>query len=54
MKLIDTSKLARVAQLAFYLGVEIANTTARPQWNPASYQTIVVEQKMPPAVVKKP
>lgn len=54
VKLINTGKLARVAQLAFYLGVEIANTTARPEWNPASYQTIVVEQKVPPVVVKKP
>jgi hypothetical protein len=54
VRLIDGSKLARVAQLAFYLGVEIANTTARPAWNPASYQTIVVEQKVPPVVVKKP
>lgn len=47
VRLIDTSKLARVAQLGFYLGVEIANTVQRPQWNPASYQTIVVEQKVP-------
>lgn len=54
VKLINTSKLARVAQLAFYLGVEIANTTEKPVWNPASYQTIVVEQKVPPVVVKKP
>jgi peptidase M28-like protein len=50
VKLIDTSKLSRVAQLGFYLGIEIANTTARPAWNPASYQTIVVEQKAPPIV----
>ncbi len=54
VKLINTSKLSRVAQMAFYLGIEIANTTAKPQWNPASYQTIVVEQKVPPVVVKKP
>ena len=54
VKLINGSKLARVAQLAFYLGVEIANSTAKPQWNPASYQTIVVEHKVPPVVVKKP
>jgi hypothetical protein len=53
VKLIDTSKLSRVAQLAFYLGVEIANTDAKPQWNPDSYQTIVVKQQVPPAV-KKP
>ncbi len=53
VRLIDTSKLARVAQLGFFLGVEIANTPERPRWNPASYQTIVVEQKVP-AVTKRP
>lgn len=53
VRLIDTSKLARVAQLGFFLGVEIANTVERPKWNPASYQTIVVEQKVP-AVTKRP
>jgi hypothetical protein len=52
VKLIDTSKLSRVAQLAFYLGVDIANTTTKPQWNPESYQTIVVKQQVP-APVKK-
>ncbi len=39
--LIDTSKLARVATMAFYLGAEIANTVQRPQWNPESYKEIV-------------
>ncbi len=53
VRLIDTSKLTRVAQLGFFLGLQIANTTDRPKWNPASYQTIVVEQKVP-AVVKRP
>lgn len=48
--LIDTSKLARVAQLGFYFGVEIANTVTRPKWNPDSYQTIVVEGKVPSAI----
>ncbi len=48
VRLIDTSKLSRVARLGFFLGVQIANTTERPKWNPASYQTIVVEQKVPP------
>ncbi len=52
VKLIDSSKLARVAQLGFYFGVEIANTVTRPKWNPESYQTIVVEGKAPPAVRK--
>ncbi len=53
VRLIDTSKLARVAQLGFYFGVNIANTVARPKWNPDSYQLIVVEQKTPPAT-KRP
>jgi hypothetical protein len=53
VRLIDTSKLARVAQLGFFLGVTIADTPARPKWNPASYQTIVVEQKVP-APTKRP
>jgi len=47
VRLIDTSKLARVAQLGFYLGVKIAQTDQRPAWNPTSYQTIVVDQKAP-------
>lgn len=54
VRLIDTSKLARVAQLGFFLGLEIANTVERPKWNPASFQTIVVEQKVPTPVTKKP
>ncbi|MEP6590576.1 MAG: M20/M25/M40 family metallo-hydrolase [Gemmatimonadota bacterium] len=52
VKLIDTSKLARVAKLGFYFGVEIANRAVRPKWNPESYQLIVVEGKTPPAVKK--
>ena len=35
VRLIDTSKLARVAQLGFYLGVKIAQTDQRPKWNPS-------------------
>ncbi len=54
VKLIDTSKLSRVAQLGFYLGVELANTTERPKWNPASYEIVVVQQKAPPVPAKKP
>jgi hypothetical protein len=53
VRLIDTSKLARVAQLGFFLGIQIAETEQRPKWNPLSYQTIVVEQKVP-VVPKKP
>lgn len=41
VSLIDTSKLSRVAKMAFYLGAEIANTTQRPAWNPESYKEIV-------------
>ena len=50
VRLIDTSKLARVAQLGFFLGIQIAETEQRPKWNPVSYQTIVVEQKVPAPV----
>jgi hypothetical protein len=38
---IDTDKLSRVAKIGFYLGAEIANTAARPEWNPESYREIV-------------
>lgn len=38
---IDTEKESRVARLIFYLGVEVANTPARPKWNPDSYRSIV-------------
>jgi Zn-dependent M28 family amino/carboxypeptidase len=38
---IDAEKAARIARLVFYLGLEIANTQERPQWNPASYSRIV-------------
>jgi hypothetical protein len=38
---IDAEKEARIAQLIFYLGLEVANTPARPKWNPDSYKRIV-------------
>ena len=38
---IDAEKAARIAQLIFYLGLEVANTPARPKWNPDSYKRIV-------------
>ena len=38
---IDTEKEARVAQLVFYLGLEVANASQRPKWNPDSYRAIV-------------
>lgn len=38
---IDEDKISRVAKIGFYLGAEVANTTARPAWNPESYREIV-------------
>jgi len=38
---IDAEKESRIVKLMFYLGLEIANTTARPEWNPESYRQIV-------------
>ncbi len=38
---IDAEKQARIAQLLFYLGQEVANAAERPRWNPASYEQIV-------------
>ena len=38
---IDAEKEARFARLVFYLGLAVANTTARPQWNAQSYKQIV-------------
>ena len=29
------------ARLAYYVGMDIANTAARPKWNPDSYKEIV-------------
>lgn len=37
----DAEKAARITQLLFYLGLEIANADAAPQWNPESYDEIV-------------
>ncbi|MFG1691402.1 M28 family peptidase [Gemmatimonadota bacterium] len=37
----DSEKAARITQLLFYLGLEIANADAAPQWNPESYDEIV-------------
>jgi hypothetical protein len=39
---IDAEKEARIAQLIFYLGVDVANAAERPKWNPDSYKRIVV------------
>jgi len=38
---IDADKAARITQLMFYLGVEVANAPDRPRWNPESYAEIV-------------
>jgi hypothetical protein len=42
---IDGEKAARIAQLLYWLGIEIANTTERPQWNPESYARIVSDDR---------
>jgi hypothetical protein len=38
---IDAEKSARITQMVFYLGLDVANTTERPQWNPESRARIV-------------
>jgi Zn-dependent M28 family amino/carboxypeptidase len=38
---IESEKAARIAQLIFYLGVEVADADQRPKWNPDSYRQIV-------------
>ena len=38
---VDGEKEARLLRLVFYLGEEVANAAARPQWRPESYRTIV-------------
>jgi hypothetical protein len=40
---IDAEKAARIVRMVFYVGLEVANATARPQWNPASRAQIVAE-----------
>jgi hypothetical protein len=37
----DAEKETRITKLLFYLGLELANADARPQWNPESYDEIV-------------
>jgi hypothetical protein len=41
---IDGEKAARIAQLLYWLGIEIANAPERPKWNPESYARIVSER----------
>ena len=38
---IDAEKESRIIKLVFYLGLDIANATAKPKWNPDSYRRIV-------------
>lgn len=38
---IDAEKESRIAQLIFYLAIEIANTTERPRWDPEAYKRVV-------------
>jgi hypothetical protein len=38
---IDTEKMVRIGRMLFYLGLEVANATPRPQWNPQSRSRIV-------------
>jgi hypothetical protein len=37
----DWDKAERVARLAFYIGLDIANATGRPVWDAAARQRIV-------------
>ena len=38
---IDGEKESRIIKLDFYLGLDVANRTERPKWNPDSYRRIV-------------
>jgi len=38
---IDAEKEARIVRMVFYIGLDVANATARPEWNPASRREIV-------------
>jgi hypothetical protein len=38
---LDVEKAERVVRMIFYLGLDVANAAARPQWNPASRAQIV-------------
>ena len=39
--LIDAEKAARIVRMVFYIGLDVANATERPQWNPDSRRQIV-------------
>jgi hypothetical protein len=38
---IDAEKAARIVNMVFYIGLDVANATERPQWNPESRRRIV-------------
>jgi Zn-dependent M28 family amino/carboxypeptidase len=38
---IDAEKASRIVKMVFYVGLEVANATERPQWNPESRRQIV-------------
>jgi hypothetical protein len=38
---IDAEKAARIVRMVFYIGLEVANATQRPQWNPESRRRVV-------------
>ena len=40
---LDADKVARYARLAYYVGLDIANSAMRPKWNPDSYKQIVTQ-----------
>jgi hypothetical protein len=42
---IDGEKAARIARLAFFLGLEVANRPERPRWSPESYERIVLPER---------
>lgn len=39
--LIDAEKATRIVRMIFYIGLDVANSTERPQWNPQSRAQIV-------------
>ena len=38
---IDAEKASRIVKLMFWLGLEVANAEARPQWDPVAYRDVV-------------
>jgi Zn-dependent M28 family amino/carboxypeptidase len=46
---IDAEKEARLTRMLFYLGLAVANGSARPRWNPESYKQIVGGGRRAPA-----